>query len=82
MTKEQKERWEQGAEDAGVSLSGFIKNMTEAGMKKFDRQINSDESNEELRKQRDETRRELIQARRRIQSLENRLEEVTSDSSE
>jgi hypothetical protein len=82
ITEEQKDRWKQGAKNMGVPLSGFIKNMTEAGMKKFDRRIEPDESKEELREQRNETRRELKQARERIQSLEDRLEEhTTSDSS-
>ena len=47
---EQKERWEELAEERGMSLSEWMSAMVEAGLKKFDRDIQPAESKDDLRK--------------------------------
>ena len=73
--EDQRDRWEERADDMGMSLSEFIQAMTEAGMKKFDASVQPDESAGELREQRNELKAELDRARERIENLETRLYE-------
>jgi len=79
VSKEQKERWEEHAEEYGTTLSGHIRDMVEAGMKKFDRKVEPRESVSELREQRNALRRDLRDARDQIETLEDRLDEVTAE---
>jgi molecular chaperone DnaK (HSP70) len=73
-SEEQRERWSVMAERCGMSLSEFIEAMVEGGMKRFDPRINQDEANAALREQRNNARKELEDARRRIEKLENKLD--------
>jgi len=68
---QQYERWEDRADDLGMSTSEFIEAMVEAGMKKFEATVEPDETNQELREQRNELKTELDRARDRIQELED-----------
>lgn len=80
-TNEQHARWVEVARERGMSLSGFIKTRVEAGMSKLDPgSVEPDETNEELRKQRDDLKDELDHARKRNNKLEDML--YRSDSAE
>ena len=70
-TEEQYQRWQDRADDLGMSMSEFMEAMVEAGMKKFDVSVEPDETNRELREQRNELKTELDRARDRIQELED-----------
>jgi len=67
----QYQRWQDRADDLGMSMSEFMEAMVEAGMKKFDATVEPDETNQELREQRNELKGELDRARGRIQELED-----------
>lgn len=71
--KEQKERWRETAEDLDASLSEFIRDMVESGMKPFTTEVEHDESAGDLREQRNDLREELRYARYRIEDLEDRI---------
>ena len=71
LTKEQYRRWKSQANDMGMSMSEFVEAMAEAGMKKFDVDVEPDETNRELREQRNELKEELDRARDRIRELED-----------
>jgi chromosome condensin MukBEF ATPase and DNA-binding subunit MukB len=79
-TEEQYERWEEKANELGMSMSEFVESMVEAGMKKFDVDVDPDETNQELRQQRNELQEELARSRDRIDTLETRL--YTSEKAE
>lgn len=66
-------RWEDHSEEMGFrSRSEFVEAMIEAGLKKFDTAgIEPDETNRELREQRNDLKAELDRARSRIQELED-----------
>lgn len=70
-SEQQYQRWQNRADDLGMSLSEFMEAMVEAGMKKFDASVEPDETNQELREQRNELKTELDRARNRIQDLED-----------
>lgn len=72
---EQYDRWVLEAESRGYECVGspFIRDMVEAGLKKFNAAVEPDETNRELRTQRNDLRRELRRARGRIEELEDRL---------
>ena len=72
-TEAQYERWKKEAEDFDMSTSEFIKSMTEAGMKKFERHIETDEEASELRQQRNDLKDELERSRSRVRELEDQL---------
>lgn len=57
-----------------MSLSEFIQAMTEAGLKKFDVDIEPDESMSEVRRQRNDLKRELDRTRDRVGKLEEQLQ--------
>ncbi|AAG18815.1 hypothetical protein VNG_0207H [Halobacterium salinarum NRC-1] len=56
-----------------MSVSEWMQAMIEAGRKKFDAQVEPDESADELRKQRNDLKDELGHARTRIEELETQL---------
>jgi len=66
---EQRERWEQRADELDMSVASFVAAMTEAGMKKFERDIEPDHTRAELKAQRADLLDELNQARERIERL-------------
>ena len=70
---EQHERWQKHAEQMGMSNSKWIESMVEAGLKKFSREIEPDRTHDDLRQYIIDLRKELQQARERIQSLEKQL---------
>ena len=72
-SEDTKERWQQRAVDMGMSMSEFLEAMTEAGLKKFSRDVQPDESREELRRKRNDLRDELKRARDRIEELEEQV---------
>lgn len=71
-TVEQYQRWKARADELDMSMSEFIQSMTEAGMKKFERDI-PDEDFTRVRKRRDEYRQEVKQKRARVEELEQAL---------
>ena len=72
-TAEQYDRWKQRAEDFDMSVSEFMQAMVEAGLKKFDATVEPDETNRDLREQRNDLKDELDHARDRIRDLEDQL---------
>lgn len=80
-SKQQHARWKQEAESMDMSLSEFVQAMTEAGLKKFDADITSDESARALRQQRNELKRELDRTRDRVRELEAQVHALQDDSS-
>lgn len=70
---EQLDRWEDRCEEMEFrSRSEFVEAMVEAGLKKFDAtDVDPDETNRELREQRNDLKAELDRARTRIQELED-----------
>ncbi len=70
----QYEQWENRAEQMGYkSVSRYMTEMVEAGYAQFDNSITYDESKSELRKQRNELKRELDASRDRISRLEEQV---------
>lgn len=69
----QLDRWEVKCEEMGFrSQSEFVEAMVEAGLKKFDAsEVSPDETNRELREQRNDLKAELDRARDRIADLED-----------
>jgi predicted nuclease with TOPRIM domain len=72
-TTEQYERWKDRADTFDMSVSEFMQAMVEAGLKKFDATVDPDETNQELREQRNDLKDELDRTRARIRTLEDRL---------
>jgi len=72
-TPEQYETWKEEADDMDMSTSEWMQAMIEAGRKKFDAQIDPDESAQELREQRNDLKDQLDLARDRIEELETQL---------
>lgn len=72
-TKEQYEQWKDEADEMGMTVSEYMQSMIEAGRKKFDREIEPDQDAAELRMQRNDMKRQLESARRRIEELEEQL---------
>jgi predicted RNase H-like nuclease (RuvC/YqgF family) len=73
-SNEQHARWKREAEAMDMSLSEFIQAMTEAGLKKFDLDVQPDESVSDLRRQRNDLKRELDRSRERVAKLEEQLQ--------
>ena len=73
LSEEQYDRWEVQCEELGMrSMSEFMEAMVEAGLKKFDTSnVEPDETNRELRQQRNELKAELDCTRDRIADLED-----------
>jgi vacuolar-type H+-ATPase subunit I/STV1 len=73
-TTHQYEQWSDRADELGYSsVSQYIQDMIEAGHKKFDATVKPDETNRELREQRNDLKDELDHARERIADLEEQL---------
>lgn len=72
-TPEQYEGWKAEADEMDMSTSEWMQAMIEAGRKKFDAQVDPDESAQELREQRNDLKEELDRARERIQELETQV---------
>lgn len=72
-TPDQYEDWKADADEMDMSVSEWMQAMIEAGRKKFDAQVEPDESAEELRRQRNDLKAELERARERIDELETHL---------
>lgn len=68
--KEQYDRWKDHADRLDMTVSEFMQAMIEAGRRKFERDVSPDETVQELREERDELRQELLDARERVQELE------------
>jgi molecular chaperone DnaK (HSP70) len=68
-------RWKSRAESLDMSVSEFIKNMVEAGNKKFEATVEPDETASELREQRNHYQRELERTQERVSTLEARLDQ-------
>ena len=66
-------RWKQEADERDMSLSSWVACMVEAGQKKFAIEVTPDETNRDLRHQRNDLRRELERSRERIEELEQQL---------
>lgn len=73
--EEQHARWKKQADEMDMSLSEFVQAMVEAGMKKFDARVETDESLKELRRQRNDLKEELDETRERVSELERQLYE-------
>lgn len=72
-TEEQYEGWKEDADEMDMSVSEWMQAMIEAGRKKFDAQVEPDESAQELREQRNDLKDQLALARDRIEELETQL---------
>lgn len=70
----QYEQWENRSQQMGyTSVSQFMTEMIEAGYTQFNSSITYDEETTELRKQRNELKRELDASRERIAHLEEQV---------
>lgn len=68
-----RERWLEEAEKMGMNESQFVQSMVEAGLKKFTREVESDKTRDELRRERNESYTALREAREEINRLEEKL---------
>jgi predicted HTH transcriptional regulator len=66
-------QWKDEAKASDMKVSSWIQAMVEAGRKKFKVEVTPDETNEELRQQRNDLRRENDRLRDRVSTLEDRL---------
>lgn len=72
--KPQYEQWKEWADEMGYNgVSGFMIAMIETGYKQMNVSVGYDEETKELREQRNDLKRQLDQARRRIKELEEQL---------
>lgn len=67
------ERWTDHADQLEMSISRYILAMVELGRKEIDLSVKQDDEAAELRTQRNNLKRELDDARQRIEYLEQRL---------
>jgi predicted HTH transcriptional regulator len=65
--------WKRHADALDMNVSEFITHMVEAGRKKFEVQVTPDETNKELREQRNDLKQENDRLRERISQLEDQL---------
>lgn len=72
-TEGQHSRWKQQAEEMGMCMPEYVEAMVEAGRKKFEVEVDPDESAHELRRLRNDLRRQLDAARDRVGQLEDEL---------
>lgn len=72
-SEEQFSHWSERAEEMGMSKSQFVMCMVEAGIKKFEREVDPDETKNDLRQQRADLREELSRTRDRVEKLERQL---------
>jgi alkanesulfonate monooxygenase SsuD/methylene tetrahydromethanopterin reductase-like flavin-dependent oxidoreductase (luciferase family) len=74
ISKEEKRQWADRADERGMGMAEFVRSMVRAGTKKFDVDVSSDETRDELREQRDELRAEVDRLRSRNRRLRDRLD--------
>ena len=73
-TNQQYRQWSDRADELGYSsVSQYIQDMVEAGHKKFGATVEPDETNRELREQRNDLKEELAHTRDRVAELEEQL---------
>ncbi|WP_142856377.1 hypothetical protein [Salinigranum halophilum] len=75
-TEEQRDRWRERAEELGMTQSDLVASMVEAGLKAsegFEPGVGMDETEADLREQRNELREELERERARVADLEERV---------
>lgn len=72
-TPDQYEDWKEEADGKDMSVSEWIQAMVEAGRKKFDANVERDETADELREQRNDLKDQMDLARDRIEELETQL---------
>lgn len=77
---ERAEEWEEQANEMGMSTSEWIQSMVEAGLKKFTRDVQPDQTQDDLRRKLNDLREELRRARDRIRYLEDRLHASESEA--
>ena len=75
VPQQQYGRWKSRADSLDMSVSEFIKNMVEAGNKKFEATVEPDETARELREQRNHYQQKLEKAQARVSKLETRLDQ-------
>lgn len=73
VSEDTRDRWQDEADTVDMSLSEFVAAMTEAGQKKFDTEVEPDETKEKLREDRNYYQRELEKERRQKEQLEEQL---------
>lgn len=71
--EDQYEEWKARADEMDMTVSEWMQAMIEAGRKQFDFDVEPDATNQKLRKQRDDLRRELQKARQLIERLKTQL---------
>ena len=71
--EEQYQVWKEDADEMDLPMSQYAKQMIEAGRKDFPIDITPDETNSELREQRNDLKQELEHTRERIEELETQL---------
>jgi hypothetical protein len=71
-SEEVKKKWQQKADEMGMSNSEFVCAMVAAGLKKFNRGIQPHETCDDLRQSRNYYRDELESARAKIEDLEKK----------
>lgn len=64
------EKWESEIEKSGMSRSEWLQARVSAGRKKFNRDVQPDQSRDELRRKLNDMRNELGRSRDRIETLE------------
>ena len=67
------EDWKDEADKWDTSVSAWIQHMVEAGRKEFEVGVQVDESAQELRRQRNDLKKELRRTRSRVDELETQL---------
>lgn len=67
------ENWKEEADEMGMTVPEYIQSMVAAGRKGFNRDVSPDETNQELRKQRNHYKKQLEQANQRAGELEEQL---------
>lgn len=72
-TKQQYGQWKEHADELDMSVSEFMCSMVEAGRKKLEVDVEPDRTNQELRDQRNDLKKQLETARNRISRLEDEL---------
>jgi len=73
VSKDQRSRWDEQAEEMDMTRSAWVRAMVEAGLKKFSRDAQPDETKNSLRQKITDLRKELQRARDRIEKLEEQL---------
>ena len=73
IPENQRDDWQEEADAMDMSQSEFVASMTNAGRKKFDVDVEPDETDSELRASRDYYRREMEKERREKERLEEQL---------